>query len=208
VCKHKEADIINEMLARGVRATTVGVLYKLSHDAVSRHKREHLVMGNPGAENVVLSLQDVIDIPLQMRGRQELLQALIDRSLAPLMGPDTDPKNPAMSRVPLGFLIQCLKLQQQDEQTVLKITGILREDGDMKRADLVMTEQYRRMADLLERKLAELAGGDHAKQVLLEQNMAQWLLEEAEHANHAPSGHDPVDVTTEAWSGWGDGSGD
>lgn len=216
VCGHTEITDITAELLQGNSATAVGIRYGLSHDAVSRHKREHMTELWTGSENVVLLLQDVKNIPLEMKERGDLIKSLLYRALEPLFR-ITEPeirqtrRGPRVVRpiemVPLGFVVQLLKLQQQDEQTIMRVTGQLKDDDHIKRADLVVSDQWRVLREQLERQMLEAAGGERERMVEMQVAMADYLLEQGEREarqDSAPNGPSRDAIEHEAWNGWGE----
>jgi len=77
--------------------------------------------------------------------------------------------------VQTGFLVQLLRLQQHDEEVVLKATGILKEGGDG-RSDMVITDAYKQIQAMLQRQL--LAVGEDNPEMTrdMQLRMAEMLL--------------------------------
>jgi hypothetical protein len=81
-----------------------------------------IVVDREDGAKEVMRLQDVIDIPLQSKERAELINALLNRALEPLMRRG---KKAGLKAAPLGFIINLLRLQSTDEQVILKQLGLL-----------------------------------------------------------------------------------
>ena len=205
ICRHPEATEINERLAAGESCTALAAEYASTPHTMARHKREHLLTGKVGLENVVLTLTDVVNIPLAMKERRELTNAMLRRAMAPLFEPDTPPTDPqllrrwrpAMERVQWGVVIALLKLQQNDEQTIIKITGIMRDEAAHRTLDPNTLDRYARE---LEAKMRELAETPEDAQAL-QQGLARFLVAEKQAALMDPHTERIVDNTFNGWDG-------
>src|SRR5439155_9710102 len=77
ICRHPEAEAINAELSQGYSQYAVAIAYGVAQTTLWRHCREHLLIGE-GAEGMTyVSLTDLMDIPLQVRERGELIKELI-----------------------------------------------------------------------------------------------------------------------------------
>ena len=162
VCKHKDIDDINEAIMQGYSYRSIAIAFGLHYTAIARHKRDHLLTGEVGEAMAIISLSDVMRIPLQMKERADLIRALIDRTLEPLMQPAIKgEKISPIDRVQLGFLVRLFRIQQIDEQTILRVTGVLKEgEGAAGRANLVVADQYRLVHEAIEQRLEEVSQGN------------------------------------------------
>ena len=67
-----------------------------------------MIMPAEGGVRVVFRLQDVLDVPLQMHERAELIRALLDRALEPLTQ-----SQGSLADVQTGFVLRLLKIQRR-----------------------------------------------------------------------------------------------
>ncbi len=151
VCRHEERVLVEDELARGVPLRTISTTYRLSYSALRRHSADHMIIadGEDGAREV-MRLQDVIDIPLQMKERAQLINALLQRALEPLMGRG---KGFGIDETQLGFIVNLLRLQQTDEQTVLKMTGMMR--GSIDTSNIMDTDAYNKLRSTIDAALGQ-----------------------------------------------------
>lgn len=197
VCRHDDVLALNQDLANGASTRVVAMRYKVGHHSVARHKRDHLFTGELPLAMPLLTMYDIVNIPVQMRERAELLMLMLDDALEPFMRTTDRKASPAGVRgAQMNVILAILKMQQTDEQTILKLTGLMREDSDVKRADLVVTEQWKVLADTLDRRLYDIAGGDHEKATQHQQDLAKMLLGQRDPTISDPDGH-------VAYQGWG-----
>ena len=161
VCNHILCSEIEQDIMNGASHTVLAMQYGLSIDSLSRHWRNHVLDQSKGAGGVVLSLRDVLSIPLQMKERAQLTRALLNIALLPLMGDGggLPAAQRGLNNVQTQFVIALMRIQQKDEETILKVTGMLHESGDA-RADLVVTEGYRNIQAMLQQKLLAASKGD------------------------------------------------
>lgn len=159
VCHHDDALAINSELVQQIPQAVIAARYGLSPHAVRRHLRMHLLaeMSEQGLQ--VISVQDVIDIPMRMRQRGMLIDALIDLALEPLgdrMNSKLGISRWGIDRIQGGLIVKLLRIQQIDEQTVLRVTGALKPGNE----DAALDErQFIDMRKAIEGKLVEIANG-------------------------------------------------
>lgn len=174
-------------IAQGYSMYSVATEWMIPYHSLIRHRKEHILTGNSPAGPVVLTLRDVLDIPLGMRERKQLIDAMIMRLLEPLMNPRNKALQHGLEWFQGGIVARLLKIQQTDEQTILKLTGLLYEDAPG-RGDLVVTEQYNRIRASLDARLLELAGGNEEEAAKARIQLANLLvpLEEMPETPAAP----------------------
>lgn len=173
VCNHEEIDDINQALVDNKSISSIAIVYNIPVSSVQKHRKEHLM--SPGSEQglALITINDVLNIPLQMRERGELIRALIEAAIEPLTRPHMVGQPHGIDAIQHGFLIRLLRLQQIDEQTVLKITGLMKDDG---KPDMVNTDQYEKIRQSIESKLIELSGGDNDAAAQARQALADALM--------------------------------
>lgn len=164
VCKSPDVAEINMELAQGYSSSAVGVAYGLEPHTIRKHWKEHVLSTSTGLQGqgeMLITLRDVLDIPLQMRERKQLIDALIERCIEPLSRKPTKAHpNAGIDAVPQGFLLGLLRIQQTDEQTILKITGVMKEGVIDMSAGAVLSTQYGQIKNAIEGRLDEISHGD------------------------------------------------
>lgn len=174
VCKNPEADLIDSRLLNGVSQSAVGIEFGISSDTVRRHWNQHVLKGvSEGGTPITLTLRDVADIPIQMKERREILQAMIRLCLEPATR-RSPMRHAGIDHVNTAFLLGAMRLMQRDEETILRITGILK-DGDAK-ADLIVTDQYQMITKAIDARLRETAGGDDEQAALARQILSDAMM--------------------------------
>lgn len=192
ICQHDNVLDINFDMANGHSPTAVAVKYDLRLQTLQRHWREHVLTMESEQGLQLITISDVLDIPLQMKERGQLIKAMIDRLLEPMMGMTGPKRGPDWTQ--LGMIIRLFRLQQLDENVILKITGVLREGGEAAMsADLAMTEQYAMLQGAIDERLAEMAQGDHEAAAQARKLMAEILYPEKEARDKVK--HNPFTYT-------------
>jgi hypothetical protein len=150
ICTHEGRELIEAELLRGVPLRNIATTYRLGYSSVRRHREGHMLAAVDGEPTVVLRLEDVMSIPVGMKERADLVQSLLNRALRPLMK-----RGGRLRDVPLAFVVSLLKLQQADEQTVLRVTGLMneKEKGGSDVSSFLSSEEYRQLMEMLDAKL-------------------------------------------------------
>jgi hypothetical protein len=175
-CELENRDDLNRDLGNGLSPALCAIGYGISADTIRRHWANHVLQPLEGKPQIILTLRDVVDIPLQMRERGMLLNRLIELTLEPLYNAPGHVDGRGINAVQTGFLVQLLRLQQHDEETIMKATGILKESGDAK-ADMVVTDAYRQIQAMIQRQLLDVTdteGPEMSRDMTL--RMAEMLL--------------------------------
>jgi hypothetical protein len=149
VCTSKDRPAIEQAVREGEPYRVTAIEYRVSYSALQRHIAHHMAAEDTVQEGVKLKLEDVMDIPANMTDRRDLVKVLVDKSLEPLWTPGS-----TVDDLPHSFLIGLFRLQQNDEQTVLRVNGLLRGNlkGGKKGAKVdaktaEVREQFRQMLD-------------------------------------------------------------
>lgn len=165
-CEHAEHELLDQDLASGYSLDTVSAAYGVPRVTLWRHKKEHMFIDEERGLSII-SIGDILSIPLQMKERNQLIKAVIKRVLEPLQGRPKDVGG--LEKFQGGLFLGLLKLQAQDERTIMQATGILK-NGEPEGA-----EQFDHMRARVEGYLAEVGRGDPEKAIQLRQAMAAML---------------------------------
>ena len=163
VCTDVFADEINQAIANGTGFRAIAAEYGISPASITRHRQNHMAidLDDPSGP-IVISLQDVLKIPLQMKERADLINMAITVLLRPLFEKPDKRLKRGPEYVEWQAIIRFMRLQQIDEQTILRMTGMLRDD-QMNKADIIVTEHFTNVQRNLESRIKMLAAGDPDK---------------------------------------------
>lgn len=154
ICESDEADDINAELVQGYPVNAVAMAYNVPRRTMIRHYKDHVARAD-GQGLSLINIEDIINIPMQMKERRHLMDAMLVRLLEPLMGKG---KGQGISNTQMGYVIRILRLQQHDETTLLKITGLMPAEGGA--VETSRAGQYTALRGNIEARLEEYTKGD------------------------------------------------
>jgi hypothetical protein len=102
---------------------------------------------------------------------------------------EVNPNTSALNKLKSNLLVAIWKLQMADEQTILRVAGVLKEPtGDVQ---MPAHEQFRLLQERMEATIAQYSNGDWAKQADLRLAIAQGL----DPRNDIPEGLETLEIT-------------
>lgn len=156
ICQRDDLDEIHTELAKGVSCRSISLRLGIANDKLAHHWRSHVTTDKYEQGLLVIGIHDIMNIPADMKERREMQIALIDRICEPF----GDGRPAALKRTNVSLLLSVWKLMMQDEDRVLRVVGLLKDDGDNAALNVVSSQQVMEMRDKIEAHLRELAQGD------------------------------------------------
>ena len=171
-CRRPDVLEINAKIARGVPLQAVAVEYGIRRATLHVHWHNHVLTDEFDQGAIAIGWHDVVTIPLAMRERRLMQDAVISRAMEFLT---RGPGPSAFTDFPGQLLVAIWKLQMMDEQTILKVAGVLKEPHVSNNGQLPAADQVRELREKMEATIREFSQGDWAKEADLRLAIAQAI---------------------------------
>lgn len=199
ICNRANADDIHVDLAAGKSVRSVAIHYGLQYEALRTHWRDHVLTDKYQQGIMVINVAQIKDIPLWLKERRDRIEAYLYRLEAPLRRPDG--KGSGIKAAQWSAIIRLLQVLAEDERTMLKIVGLLKDEGSAGHQQFMLSPQYAALMNAINEKIDVLAQGDSVRAARVRQELAEELYPMSEL-----TGGDPALKYLE-WSGGNDNDG-
>jgi hypothetical protein len=124
ICQHEDRALIEEAMRKGASNRAISCQFQVGRMAAQRHRLGCMPAGMLEGFRAQRRLQDVMNVPNEMRYEWELLESLLDQTLAPF---GTLPAVEAMMVIDTGFLSRLLTLRHRYFATMLQVLAAMPE---------------------------------------------------------------------------------